>query len=148
MEDQSLFELSVDPLSQDNLYQTARWGKFLSIVGFIGIGFMILFGFFFRPLIYSSASLSSMYPSASIYSVTVSYVLMGILYFFPTFFLYRFSSQMLQALANKDQHLITSSFSQLKACFKFVGILTIIVMVLAILGIVILVIVGSMFLQH
>jgi hypothetical protein len=141
MEEQSLFDLSIDPLSQNNLYQTARWGKFLSIMGFIGVGFMILFALFLRTLL-SSAYTSAMYPNGSASIITITYLVMGVLYFFPTLFLYRFSTQMLKALADKDQNLITSSFAQLKSCFRFVGVLTIIVIVFAIIAVVFGAIVG------
>ncbi|MDR0793518.1 MAG: DUF5362 family protein [Chitinophagaceae bacterium] len=135
MEENSLFDLSIDMLSQDNLKQTAKWGKFLSVVGFVGVGFMILFALFFRSL-YTSSLYSEYSSGISGSSITITYLLMGILYFFPTLFLYRFSTQMLRALAEQDQNLITSSFSNLKACFRFVGVLTIIGLVFVIICIV------------
>ena len=43
----NLFELQLDQPSINYLSEAARWSRFLSIIGFIYCGFMVLFGLFF-----------------------------------------------------------------------------------------------------
>ena len=41
-----LEQLTLNNNSKSFLRETAKWAKFLSIMGFIGIGFMVIFSFF------------------------------------------------------------------------------------------------------
>jgi hypothetical protein len=59
----SLFELSLDHESIDHLTETARWGKFLAIVGFVGCGLIVIMAFAFGAIF--SSSLFSHIPSYS-----------------------------------------------------------------------------------
>jgi ATP/ADP translocase len=59
---------------------------------------------------------------------TVLYILMALLYFFPCLFLFNFASKMKTALLSNDQNSLNSSFQNLKKTFRYVGVLTIIVL--------------------
>jgi hypothetical protein len=76
-------------------------------------------------------------------SITLVYVLIGLLYFFPCLYLFNFSSKMQIALRNNDQELLNQSFKNLKSCFKFIGILTIIVISIYLLVIIVSIAAGS-----
>jgi len=141
--DQNLFELQVDQQSIGYLSETARWAKFLSIVGFVMCGIIIIIGLFFGTIMStfsrfgnnSEAFSSSMGSSGVIISVV--YIGMALLCFFPYLYLFNFSSKMQTALRNNDQINLNASLGNLKSCFKFVGILTIVVLsfyLLAIIG--------------
>ncbi len=136
LSDQPIFSLSIDSQSRDFLSDGARWAKFLAIVGFIICGILVLSG------VYSSIKLSSMNSAlegtgydtrfSNNYRmlsgmIMIVYVVIAFFYFFPCLFLFRFASQMRTALAAEDQATLTSSFRNLKALFKFTGIMTIIV---------------------
>ena len=43
----NLFELQLDQPSINYLSEAARWSRFLSIIGFIYCGLMVIFGLFF-----------------------------------------------------------------------------------------------------
>jgi len=58
--------------------------------------------------------------------VSVFYILMALLYFFPCLYLFNFASKMQIALRNNDQDHLNESFKNLKSTFRFVGILTIV----------------------
>ncbi len=60
--------------------------------------------------------------------LSIVYVLVALLYFFPCLYLFRFSTRMQTSIRSNDQRLLNSSFSNLKSCFKFMGILTIVVL--------------------
>ena len=79
--------------------------------------------------------------------ITLLYLAIAVLYFFPCLFLYRFSVRLKAALRDNDQVKLNQSLKSQKSLFKFVGILTIIVLAfyaLALLGVV----VTSMFLHR
>ena len=49
-----------------------------------------------------------------------------LIYFFPCLYLFKFATKMQVALRNNDQDTLNVSFENLKSCFKFMGIFTII----------------------
>ena len=135
----NLFELQVDELSSGYLKETAKWAKFLAILGFIGCGLLVLGGialvFTMSAASMGGAAFGGMYSSA----FSLVYLALAALYFFPCFYLYRFASTMQQALQAGEAIQLQTSFRNLKSCFRFIGILTIIliaVYLLAIFGVV------------
>jgi hypothetical protein len=54
----SLFGINVDQTAKSHLAETAKWAKFLSIMGFIFCGFIVLIGLFFGTFV---SMLSSQY---------------------------------------------------------------------------------------
>lgn len=131
-----LFDLQVDQQSHIYLSETARWSRFLSIVGFVMCALIVLVAIFAGSIF---SSFGSMFGGAmgamGGASLTIIYLLIAVLYFFPCLYLYRFSSNMKIALASHDQTLLNTSFKNLKSCFRYLGILTIIFLSLYALGI-------------
>jgi hypothetical protein len=133
----NLFDLIIDHESSSYLGDTARWAKFLSILGFIFIGLMVIMAFSigvimskFTSQLNDSSAVASALPSAIF---TFIFLVFAVLYFFPTLFLYRFATRMQMAIRNNDQPQLIGSFRSLKSCFRFIGILTIIVLGLYVL---------------
>jgi len=124
----SLFELQVDHESSVYLKDAARWAKFLSIIGFIFIGLFVVMALFAGSII------GSMYSSMGVGSagafggaaVSIMYILIALLYFFPCLYTYNFAKKMQDALRSNDQNLLNQSFKNLKACYRFLGILMVI----------------------
>lgn len=146
----SLFNLSIDQLSKSHLAETAKWARFLSIVGMIGMGLMVLFGLFFSTIIGSSsnnpfddAGTTSGFAEAWGVGMALFYIIMAILWFFPLLYLLRFANTIKTALNSNDQAALTVSFQNLKSCFRFIGIFTIIVLAIYALIIVIAIITGA-----
>ena len=106
--EQHLFDLKIDRPVATNLSEAAKWGKFLGIMGFIFCGLMV-----------------------------IVYILIAILYFFPCLYLYNFSAKMQRALQANDQGSLTDSFKNLKSCFKFLGIMTIVILTFYLLAIIV-----------
>lgn len=63
-------------------------------------------------------------------AVAVMYIIMAAIAFFPLLFTFRFAGQMMGALRNNDQALLNASFQNLKVCFRYLGIVAIISLVL------------------
>ncbi len=59
--------------------------------------------------------------------------MLAVVYFFPAFFLLRFSAQTTQALAAHSPDLITDAFRHLKLFFAYVGILVIVTLGLVVI---------------
>jgi hypothetical protein len=124
----NLFELQIDQPSINYLSETARWGRFLSIIGFIGCGLMVITGLFFGNLITSMMSGLGDSGMTSAWSVFFSsfIVITSLIMFFPSLYLFNFSSKMRKAINNNDQPTLTESLKNLKSFFKFWGILLIV----------------------
>jgi uncharacterized membrane protein YuzA (DUF378 family) len=125
----NLFELQLDQSSTSYLGQIARWAKFLSIVGFI-MCFLVVLGGIFAGTIMAAAfdQLGTGFGTGAGIGAIIFYLLVGLIMFFPALYLYRFSVQMQAGLRTNDQGRVTTAFSNLKSYFKFLGIITIIVL--------------------
>jgi hypothetical protein len=134
----NLFELQIDASAQSYLREAAKWAKFLSIVGFVMCGFFVLFGIFAASIL---SSMGSQFGTTTMAAgvgtmMTAVYVCFALLYFFPCLYTYRFSTHMKAALRSNDQQILISSFRNLKACYKFLGILTIVMLSIYLLALV------------
>jgi uncharacterized membrane protein len=136
----NLFELQIDHEVSSHLRETAKWAKFLSIVGFVFIGILLVFVLFAGTMISSysySSPIGAALGSGGFMQIVLLFAMLA-LYFFPCLFMFQFANKMLRALRNNDQYTLVASFRQLKLCYKYVGILTLII-----LSIYVLIIVGS-----
>ena len=138
----SLFGLSIDPMSKAHLADAARWAKFLAIMGFIVCGLIVIVGIFAGSVLESFSSTRRYEGFDSNVEVTrglgivatVFYILIAVLYFFPCLFLFNFASKMKTALLSNDQDVLNSSFQNLKKTFRYIGVLSIIVLSFWVVG--------------
>jgi heme/copper-type cytochrome/quinol oxidase subunit 2 len=127
-ENVNLFELQLDQSSINYLNEASRWSRFLSILGFIYIGLLIiagiLFGSFGNSLMPGSDAEMPMRLSGVF--ISLIFILMALVLFIPVLYLFNFSSKMRKALRNNDQPVLTEALKNLKSFFKFYGILAIV----------------------
>jgi hypothetical protein len=130
MEEKDLLNTSlvIDDAASYHLLETAIWGKFLAIVGFVLCGLFVLLGFGASAIFSSLGSYYGNAFSGNTVFLGVFYALFSLLYFFPCLYLYRFSVKMKLAIATSSQELLVESLSQHRRMYRFVGILTIIAM--------------------
>lgn len=151
-ENQTLFTLSIEPVTKTHLSEAARWARFIAVAGFIFIGIVVV------CLVLGGAYLSTYFTKFTrIYGSDVSYnagitagiiayyLLYMVVIFFAYLFLFRFGVRMKTALNGNSQDMLNSSFQNLKILLRYIGILLIIVIVFALLGLIIAVIAGSAF---
>ncbi|MBT8233751.1 MAG: hypothetical protein HKO66_12635 [Saprospiraceae bacterium] len=116
------------------LKETAKWAKFLSIIGFIIIGLMIIIGLFMgtamATMMGGMTQETGMSPLLGGGFFTVFYILLAALYIMPVLFLYRYASNMKVALENNNQQFLSDSFRNLKSHYKYIGILMAILLIL------------------
>jgi hypothetical protein len=145
-QDLSLFNLNLDQTGRAHLAEAARWAKFLSIIGFIMCGIIVIVGAFFGSVFSTLTSGYGNSPYDDIQTsatgglgamMAVFYIVIALIYFIPVLFLFRFATKMKTALASNEQEVLNASFQNLKASFRFVGILTIIMIAFWILAIIV-----------
>lgn len=133
----SLFSLTIDPLTKTHLTETARWARFLAILGMImlALGLIVslmattvftrFFGFPTGIEDETNTSLGTMRVG-----MVVGTLITFAIIFFPLLFLLRFSNAMRRAIAGNDQNRLNEAFQNLKVYFRYLGILVIIFLVL------------------
>ena len=135
------FENQLTTAAVGFLQESAKWSKFMAIIGFIGIGLMVLVSLF-MAIGFSAMGASTMPElpfSMSVFSIL--YVLFAAIYFFPVYYLYQYATKTSAALHSKNKQLLTDGLENLKSHHKFLGIFTLIlvslygfIFVFAILG--------------
>ena len=135
------FENQLTSVAVGFLQESAKWSKFMAIVGFVGIGLMVLVSLF-MAIGFSSMGTANMPElpfSMSVFSII--YVLFAAIYFFPVYYLYQYATKTSAALHSKNKQLLTDGLENLKSHHKFLGIFTLIlvslygfIFVFAILG--------------
>ncbi len=117
--------LQISDESENYLNSTRRWSSFLSILGFIFIGLIVMIALYFMTMFSSLDTPGSPIP---VTMISFIYVLMGVLHFFPIFYLFKFSTFMNNALKQKDSVSLELAFRNLKSHYKFVGIFVIVIL--------------------
>ncbi len=120
-------DLQLSPQGLSFLTESAKWGKFLAIIGFIFCGFMAIVAFIL-PAVMTRLPVYNNYSAAMQTTMTILYLAGAVLLFFPCFYLYKFSLKMQSAVKSLSQEIFDESLMNLKAMFKFYGILTIILL--------------------
>lgn len=135
-------EMKVTSEGRAFLKEAAKWAKFLSILGFIGIGLMIMVGFImgaFMSTSYGSAMADSGLPA---WFFPIFYIVFAAIYIVPIYYLYQFSNKVKIALESNDTALLNEALSFLKSHYKYIGIMSIVSMAIYGLAIIIAIIVG------
>jgi hypothetical protein len=116
-----------------HLNEIRKWTQFLSILGFVATGFLLFAGI----LLLVTSSLRSLvqFDQLSILSpwIGIIYIVFAGIYFFPVLYLYRFSklakhSLMQISSGGPSNELMAQAIDYMKKHFRFVGIMTIIIL--------------------
>lgn len=123
--------------AKDFLRESTKWTKFLAIVGFIGIGLMVVAALLmgiFSLFMSDNMNGARHFPSGII---SILYLIMAGLYYLPVYYLFKYSSETKKALDSNDSDLLEEGLENLKSHHKFLGITMIIILSLYLLLIVI-----------
>ncbi|MBP4141550.1 hypothetical protein MW871_05825 [Flavobacterium sp. I-SCBP12n] len=124
------FEMKLNVSAKDFLKETAKWAYFLSIIGYIGIAFLVVIALFAGTLFAAMAKINpavGMMGASFGIMITVIYLIIAAIYFFPVYYLNKFASNAKLALKNNDSETLATSFGYLKSHYKFIGIMTVII---------------------
>ena len=115
-----VYRLEISDQSYHHLATIRKWAFFLAIMGFIGCGMMLFSGLLF-------GFLGSLVPDAEGFSqlpgalMMVIYCGLGVVYFFPAYFLLHFASRLKAALNTHNSDILTDALKYLKYEFTFFG---------------------------
>ncbi len=128
--------MHVTQASKEHLKVIGQWTRFFSIMGFIGIGILVLLGFILGALIPRLTGQEQAFPFPG-WILGFFYAIFGGIYFPPILFLYRFTMSLRRALAHNQEADLDTAFMNLKSHYRYLGILTVIVLVMYGMGILI-----------
>lgn len=134
--------LQISKSSVAYLKETSGWTLFFAVLGFIFVGILVL-GAFFVGIFFSTFYDVEMVPGLELIMSGI-YFIIGIIYFFPIYYLYRFSTNMKKAIENNDNDNLDVAFKNIKSHYKFMGIFTIIILAIYILGAIVMVTMGGL----
>jgi hypothetical protein len=125
-----------------HMNEIRKWTQFMSILGFVVVGLLLFVG-----VIFLIASVTR--PSMQIDELGITlgpwmgicYLLLALVYFFPVLYLFRFSKFAKQSLlqissGQSSNELMANAISYLKKHFRYVGIFTIVLLVIYLLVII------------
>jgi hypothetical protein len=128
-EEKTTSGLTISNTAINDLSETGKWTKFLSIIGFIFSGLIVIMGLFAGSIMSSipNGQISNMFNGMGII-IGGMYIFMGLLYFFPSWYLFKFSQKIKKALStqNNNDLNLNAAFNNQKSFYKFWGILMII----------------------
>jgi hypothetical protein len=128
--------LELGPESLKYLNTTRKWTMFFAILGFIFLGMMIIAGVAAGAFlsIFDQSPTGAEIPKWLFAAIMAAF---AVLYFFPIFYLFRFSTFMRNAVQNYSSDDLRKAFKNLKAYFVYLGVLVIIVLALYFVAIVV-----------
>jgi len=113
--DYDINNLEVTSESKSYLLEAAKWGRFLAIVGFVFFGLSSL------SVLLNLGMLASIGGGFAFLGFIFGLALLA-LFFFPIFYLYKFSTNTISAMKTSSTMDLTDGLRNLKSLFKFYGI--------------------------
>ena len=116
------------PGIQSALAGTKPWVRLVSIIGFISAGFMILGGV-------AGGVVGALMGRPEAAVLIFFYPLMGLLYLVPSLYLFRFATRIGEYVQGGQEAQLELALESQRSFWKFVGILSLVGIVLGVLGI-------------
>ena len=128
-------KIEIGPDTLNNLNATWKWTMFLSVLGFIFLGLLIVFGLATSTFLtaFKSKEVNLGIPESMF---IVVFIVVAAIYFFPVFYLFRFSRYMRDAIQMLSREKLDKAFKNLRIYFTYIGILVIIVLSIYLIAIV------------
>jgi hypothetical protein len=138
-----LEQLTINTKSKSFLKEIAKWTFFLSIIGFVGIAFMVILAVF-SSVIFGAIPQAQQMPFDFSMMMTILYLVLAVLYYYQVIYLLKFSRKMKKALASKNNETFADALEMLKSHYKFIGVFTIITLSIYTMLIVVSLVSGSL----
>lgn len=111
------------------LKEASPWLRFIGILGFIGCGFMCFMGIILPIVSFAASSFLNELGDTSfrmLSIVSLIYIPIGVLYFFPARFTYNFGTKIRNYQFSNSSEDLEQAFKNNKSLWKFIGILCIV----------------------
>jgi hypothetical protein len=127
-------EIEQDTLK--DLDTTRKWSMFMAILGFIGIGILVIVGLFAGVFltVFKSQGTGLGISEALVFLIVLVF---AAIYFFPILYLFKFSKHTSNAVKTLDKQELHIAFRNLKRYYVYMGIIIIVILVLYVLAFVI-----------
>ena len=123
--------LSRNSTALQSLKTAGKWSRFLAIIGFVSIAFLVIFGLFFGT--FMNAFMSNM-PTNTQGAENLSaipfafmgiiYIVMALVMFFPVYYQFNFGRKITLAIKHHDEVTLTDALNNLGKHYQYIGILT------------------------
>jgi magnesium-transporting ATPase (P-type) len=120
-------KIEMGPEILDHLNSTRKWTMFLSVLGFIFLGLLIVAGLS-ASLFLTTFKTSEVNLGIPESLMIFLFIIIGTIYFFPVFYLFRFSRNIRDAIQNLDKQKLQKGFRNLRIYFTYIGIMVILVL--------------------
>lgn len=120
-------KMEIGPEILEILNSTRKWTTFLSVLGFIFLGLLIVAGLaasLFLTTFKTREANLGIPESVAI----ITFIVFGAIYFFPVFFLFRFSRNTRDGIQKLDHFKLIKGFNNLRLYFTYIGIMVIVVL--------------------
>ena len=119
-QDQSLFDMNMDSSTQSHLLSISKWTKFISIVGFVICGLVLLLLAVYGAKITEQLSVLFSFGNSELAGALIAVVLVVLLLFgFWIYFLFKVSNLLRNGLQSRDTVLLADGFKAMRIYFIF-----------------------------
>jgi len=126
VEQENRNELVLELQAEVFLREGRKWAKFLAILGFIFVGFGVIFAL----IMFAASGFAGDISPVPIAGIAFFYLVIIGVYFFPIYYLLQFANKAKEALDTRSSQSLTESMRHLKSHYKFLGIFTIVMLAL------------------
>lgn len=120
-------KIEIDRDTLKNLNTARKWSIFIAILGFMFLGLMLAIGLIAGTFL-SAFNTGETGPGIPESFLLISYFVVGIVFFFPNLFMFRFSKHTAHAIQNLDKTELHKAFRNLKLYFVWFGVLLILIL--------------------
>lgn len=129
MEDnQEIRKIEIGQDTLKDLDTTRKWSMFLAILGFIGIGIVLIAGVTAGAFLTIFKSGNTAGVGLPELLVILGILVFAVIYFFPVLYLFRFSKFMSNAVRTLDKMELHKAFRSLRRYYVYIGVLIIVVL--------------------
>ena len=127
--------IEIGPEIINTLNATWKWTMFLSVLGFIFLGLLIVAGLVTSTFLssFKTEEVSLGIPESLLFIV---WIIIATISFFPVFFLIRFSRHTRNAVHTHDKQELHKAFKNLRIYFTYIGIMVIVVVTIYIVALI------------
>jgi hypothetical protein len=112
-------------LAMETLRNTIPWMRFMAIMGFIGVGFIVIAAFILGATGYEAGMIAM-----------VAYLIGAVIAFFPAMFIYQYAGNLAYYLESRQMHDLEIALGKQKNYYVYVGVIIIIYLALIVIGLV------------
>jgi small-conductance mechanosensitive channel len=129
-------KIEIEQHTLKDLDTTRKWSMFIAILGFIGIGILVIGGLFAWVFltVFKSQETGLGISETLVFLIVLVF---AVIYFFPVLYMFKFSKHTSNAVRSLDKQELHKAFRNLKRYFVYIGIIIIVILALYVLAFII-----------